>query len=155
MAGLAPFSFPHVPLWFDLCTMLPGIFVGVPIFRLACHYAGVKVPSWPRALAIVAITGLATVLIYFPLRLAVNKLLGAAAWNPLPEQSFACVMIAMTLMLPIDWLVAAGLYSWFLRDVTYGQGFLIYFAQIVIVLAILLTLVGVAFVLFAALMAFG
>jgi hypothetical protein len=134
-----------------VAVLVIGLALGVVLLRAACNRVGVPVPGFGRAAGVVFVAALVTGLINFGVRVVVTMALSGGAWNPPPEQAFATAVVADAMLIPIDWLIIAGLYSWLLKDVTYGQGFLIYFAQIVIVVVIGLILAGIALVIYAVL----
>src|SRR5689334_690199 len=95
-----------------IAALVIGLALGAVLLRAACKRVGVPVPAFGRAAGVVFVAGLVTGLVNFGVRVVVTMALSGGAWNPPPEQAFATAVVAAALLIPIDWLITAGLYSW-------------------------------------------
>jgi hypothetical protein len=118
-----------------------GLAIGAVILRAACHFSGVPVPDFGKAMGVVFVTGLLLGLANF----GVQVVLGAALGQGDADAKLVAQLISSAVVIPLDFLLAAALYTSMLQGVTFGKGLLIYLIQFLIGVVIVIVILGVLF----------
>lgn len=124
---------------FYLIGGLIGLFVALLIMavvlRAACYCVGVKEPELFPAMGVVFLVALCAGFINF----VVGFVIGATLAGGGQKVDTPGIKALLHLIgLGVNTLVAAGFYSSFLKNCTFGKGALIYLLQLVIIIAIVL-----------------
>jgi hypothetical protein len=116
-----------------------GLAIGAVILRTACHFAGVPVPSFGSAMGVVFVVGLVMALA----NTAVQFVLGMALGGQGGREDPTTALLSLAVIFPMDFVIAAGLYSSMLEKVSFAKGLLIHLIQFIIGIVIVVVIVGV------------
>jgi hypothetical protein len=124
-----------------IVALVVALLIGAVILRSACYLAGAPVPEFGKAMGVVFVTGLLLSLANFGVQVVLGAALGQGAGQG--EEKLIAQLISSAVVIPIDFLLAAGLYTSMLEGVSFGKGLLIYLIQFLIGVAIAIVVVGV------------
>jgi hypothetical protein len=121
-----------------LFALLIGLLLGAVILRAACWMCSVKEPNVLPAMGIVLLTGLAGLPVSLGLRaLFVSTAGGNGMDIVMPGAGMQIwTTVADLAGLPLQMLIAAGIYSVTIRGVSFGKGILIWLVQLLIAIIV-------------------
>jgi hypothetical protein len=122
-----------------VCVPL-ALLLGAVVLRTACKVTGVKMPSLALAFGVVVVTALAGGAASF-----IINVLCYVALSGLRDPA-TIRLLASLINLPISMVIAATIYSKMLKRVSFSQGILIWFVELLILIAVGAVLGAIAFV---------
>src|SRR5690349_8843456 len=124
--------------YFSFFLVLVGM--GAVFLRSACYFCRVPVPSYPRAIGVVFVTGLALILADVGVMFVLTVVLGSMGgpWDTVEMRR----LLLTSIDFPLDMLIAAAIYRGLLQGVSFGKAIVLYLVQLLIVVVITLLMIG-------------
>src|SRR5262249_46741492 len=121
-----------------------GLALGAVVLRVACHFVGVPVPNFGRAVLIILTLAIVENAINLGIHYVVTDVLRTARIAAgVMNGPWTGTLVATAIILPINLIISAAVYSSMLDKVSFGQGVLIFLVQFLIVLLIVGIVAGI------------